>query len=112
MKIWLHRAAHPGQVGVEEACAICGIEFERGPVLIDALTDEGYEIGPMCEVCLDYFSRRQKETAVAHDWPSREKYVDAALRYPTPMVGSRDELPDDTNPAEYDEFYEAAVIHR
>jgi len=112
MKIWLQRATHPGEVDVEETCSICGIEFERGVVRIDALTDERYEIGPMCEVCLDYFSRRQHETAVAHDWPSREKYVDAVLLYPTPMVGSRDELPDDTNPAEYDEFYGAAVIHR
>ncbi len=111
MEIWLQRAAHPGEVDVEETCGICGIGFERGVVRIDALTDEGYEIGPMCEVCLDYFSRRQDETAVAHDWPSREKYADAVRRYPTPMVGSRDELPDDTDPAKYDEFYRAAAIH-
>lgn len=112
MKIWLQRAAHPGEVGAEETCCVCGIEEERGVVQIDALTDEGGEIGLMCVVCLDYFDRRQKESAVAHDWPSREKYVDAVHRYPEPMVSSRDELPDGANTKECDEFYEAAIIHR
>lgn len=114
MKIQLRRAWTPEEVGEEEICAICGIEFERGVIHIDAITDDRYEIGPMCEVCLDEFSRRAEGSAIAHDWPSYGQYVRALKHYPEPMAASPGDVPDESgeDTSVLDEFYAASWIHK
>lgn len=114
MKIQLQRAWSPVEVGVEEVCAICGIEFERGVIHIDAITDDASEIGPMCEVCLDEFSRRAEESQIARDWPTYRKYVDALKQYPEPMAATPEAVPDAVgeDTGALDEFYAASWIHR
>ena len=44
------------------ACgAIGGNDFDRGSVFAVASTDNGYQGGEMCDVCLDYLNRRKTD---------------------------------------------------
>jgi hypothetical protein len=80
-------------------CAVCGNDFDRGSVFPVAFTDDGYELGEMCTLCLDYLNRRKQDADdptlgnwPARDWPSLEILQESRRCYPEAMYASRDEV--------------------
>ncbi len=74
------------------SCSVCGNDFDRGNVYPVAFSDDGYKLGEMCPVCLDYLSRRKVDTDdptfgnwPARDWPTFQDLEELRQRYPEPM---------------------------
>ena len=83
----------------QTSCMVCGNDFDRGHVYPVAFSDDGYELGEMCPVCLDYLSRRKVDADdptmgnwPAREWPTLEDLEELRQRYPEPMYANHDAL--------------------
>jgi hypothetical protein len=102
-------------------CGLCGNDNDRGVVFAVAKTDDGYEMGELCDVCLGYLARRKVDPDdptlgnwPARGWPTLADLEEARRRYPEPMFADADafQAACDYDPNKEDEFLQASVIWR
>jgi hypothetical protein len=98
-------------------CAVCGNDFDRGTVYPVAFSDQGYELGEMCLLCLDYLSRRKKDAVdpawdnwPARGWPTLQDLEELRRRYPEPMYADHDALAAFTDWVGEDAIYAESVV--
>jgi hypothetical protein len=118
MLIELHRMVVAGEL--TDCCVICGNDFDLKSVYVITHGDRGEEMGPMCDVCLDYLNRRKLDPEdptlnnwPACGWPTVEVLERLRRRYPEPMFDVEEELlAAATDRAAEARIYEAAAVWR
>ena len=89
-------------------CGVCGFPLARPRgVIVRAATDEGWEMGPVCEECISYLGARNPNKS-----PTLEEYRSIVAEHPDPMFASYEEMkaaaPEQEDPA--DTFYDASWL--
>ncbi len=118
MRIELHRKLVAG--ACTDCCVICGNDFDLESVCAVASGDRGEEMGPMCDVCLEYLNRRKGDAEdptldnwPARGWPTVEVLERLRRRHPEAMFDTEDELlAAAVDRAADDRIYGGAVVWR
>jgi hypothetical protein len=118
MLIELHRKVVAGEV--TDSCVICGNDHDIERVYVVTHGDRGEEMGPMCDLCLDYLNRRKHDPRdptlnnwPARGWPTVEVLERLRQRYPVAMFDTEEELlAAATDRAADERIYGAAAVWR
>jgi len=84
--IRLDRTIYPADVGLEEACAMCGEGLTWGTVYAQVLTSDLYDCDRLCPSCVEFMGRHPSGR-----FPTIEEYPRLEAEWPTAVFTTMEE---------------------